>query len=379
MRTSVKVAVSLGLAAVLLAFLGGHGIEEMMAAIRGAEPGWVAVAAAASVLGVLISAGRWWGLMRSGGLDVPLAAAARVYWIAMFCGNLLPTSIGGDAVRLALTPASGRRVQVAGSILVERLTGLAVLLGLCALGLLVRPPRLEGAPASLALALASLGGAAAAVGLVAAPGPLARVLALAAGRAPAAARKPVALVADVAAAVHRQARDGAAIARALLFSVPFYASIMLAQYAVLRAVGAAVPAADVASLSLLVPLVSLLPVSLNGIGVAEGAFVLLYVGAGAPPEAALAAAVLHRVVVLAVSMLGGFWWAAASPSGRGPSDTHEVGGPPSPAARPGMPLARPAGFLAPLLPRDLRAGRVNDYRGLPREEALERDVAVGPA
>ena len=55
----------------------------------------------------------------------------------------------------------------------------------------------------------------------------------------------------------------------------------------------------------MIPLVSLLPLTLDGIGVVEGAFVLFYAAAGAPPEAALAAAMLRRPGTLAVSTVGG--------------------------------------------------------------------------
>jgi hypothetical protein len=51
----------------------------------------------------------------------------------------------------------------------------------------------------------------------------------------------------------------------------------------------------------------------NGLGVAEGVFVLLYVQLGVDPETALAAAVLRRVVDLANSGLGGLFWLVQRP------------------------------------------------------------------
>jgi len=109
------------------------------AAIRYASPLPLATVLAVSVLGILISAEKWRGLLHQAGVQLSLFSNARLYWIGMFCSNFLPSSVGGDAARLLLTPAPGRRAVVAGTILVERLTGFLVMLALCTLGLALRP------------------------------------------------------------------------------------------------------------------------------------------------------------------------------------------------------------------------------------------------
>jgi uncharacterized membrane protein YbhN (UPF0104 family) len=77
------------------------------------DPAPLAAAFAVSVVGVLISAEKWRGLLRRAGVRLSLAASARLYWIGMFVSNFLPTSVGGDAARLALTPAPEGRAAVA--------------------------------------------------------------------------------------------------------------------------------------------------------------------------------------------------------------------------------------------------------------------------
>lgn len=62
-------------------------------------------------------------------------------------------------------------------------------------------------------------------------------------------------------------------------------------------------------MALVLPFVTLsgiLPVSLGGIGVKEGAFVVGLSAVGLSQEGALAVALLNRVVVLAVATTGGF-------------------------------------------------------------------------
>jgi len=96
----------------------------------------------------------------------------------------------------------------------------------------------------------------------------------------------------------------------MALSACFYGTIILAQHAVFRAVGVSVPLLEVALVAAVVPLLTLLPLSLNGLGMAESVFVLLYVQLGVDPEVALAAAVLRRLVDLANSSLGELFWLA---------------------------------------------------------------------
>jgi Lysylphosphatidylglycerol synthase TM region len=130
-------------AALLAALCLAVDLDEAAAALRHARPLPLATALAASVLGVLVSAEKWRGLLREAGVRLSLAACARLYWVGMFASNLLTTGVGGDAARLLLTPAPGRRAAVAGSILVERLTGFLVMLALCTLGLALRPAHFD--------------------------------------------------------------------------------------------------------------------------------------------------------------------------------------------------------------------------------------------
>src|SRR3954453_16542267 len=62
---------------------------------------------------------------------------------------------------------------------------------------------------------------------------------------------------------------------------------------------------DVAKITPLIAVISALPISVNGLGVAEAAFVFLYSHAGLTPSQALAAAVGRRLLILALALLGG--------------------------------------------------------------------------
>ena len=300
-----KLAVAAGVLAFLASLVDWR--SALVLAAR-ADLAWVAVALAVTMLGVVVSAEKWRGLLDRAAVRLSLGRASRLYWIGMFFSNFLPTSVGGDAARLVLTPAPGRMVEVASSIFVERLTGLAILVTISALGLLLGPALFPMRPLPPALLVLVLALAAATGALVTLPNPLRRALALLAPRLPRWLRRPVAILARLAAAVARQTRDHRAVGRALLLSLPFYLTVLLAQWATLRAVGADITLAEVLVLGTVVQLVAALPISLNGLGVAEAAFVGLYTAVGVPPHVALAAALVRRLVDLANSALGGLLW-----------------------------------------------------------------------
>ena len=82
---------------------------------------------------------------------------------------------------------------------------------------------------------------------------------------------------------------------------------------------------DALLLGSLVPLLGVLPVSINGLGVAEGVFVAVYASVGIVPELALAAAVLRRLVDVANSAIGGLFWLARPDGGDARAATARAG------------------------------------------------------
>jgi glycosyltransferase 2 family protein len=280
------------------------------AVLAHADPVLVWAALAASALNVLISAHKWQLLLRRARVSLAYGVAAQLYWIGAFFSNFLPTGVGGDAARLMLTPAQGRLGTVAGTILVERLTGLLMLLQLSVLGLVFLPLELGDGSIGRLLTAAAL----VLIGIVAtvllAPGMFVAAIDRFARVLPPAFRAPLGAAQRIADQIMGPAGDRLAVAVAVLYSLPFYAAVILAQYLTLRAVGAPVGLFEVILGAPLVCAVTLLPVTVNGLFLAEGAFVLIYASVGVAPETALAAAILRRLVDLANSGFGGLLWVA---------------------------------------------------------------------
>ena len=300
-----KLAGALGLGTVLWLWIDWH---EAAVTLAGADPRLVALALAASVASVLVSVRKWQRLLDRIALPLGFGILARLYWIGAFFSNFLPTGIGGDAVRLLLTPAPGRLSAVAGTILVERLTGLLVMLLLAALGLALQPLAVADAWFQETLLVAVLALAAAVAAVLLAP----RLFLVALDRIgaflPGPLRSPFGKVRKIASGIVGPACDLEAAAGAILYSLPFYAANIVAQYWTLRAVGAETTLVEVTLAAPVVLLVGLLPITINGLVLAEGAFVVIYASCGVSPEIALAAALLRRLIDLANSSAGGLLW-----------------------------------------------------------------------
>ena len=69
---------------------------------------------------------RWWLLLRTQGIFISYWAAVRLYLLGWFYNNVMPSSVGGDLVRLwYVTKHTDKKFEAALSVLVDRMIGLA--------------------------------------------------------------------------------------------------------------------------------------------------------------------------------------------------------------------------------------------------------------
>jgi uncharacterized protein (TIRG00374 family) len=96
-------------------------------------------------LAQLLSSMRWQLLARPLGFREPLGRFLSYYYIGMFFNLLLPTSVGGDVVRAwYLDGKSGRRLPAFVSVFADRVSGVTVLLVLTLVAVAVCPLTLPG-------------------------------------------------------------------------------------------------------------------------------------------------------------------------------------------------------------------------------------------
>jgi len=136
-RTSVRVALTLALTGLASAYLVWKiDVSQTADELRDAHLGWLALALAIMVVTVVPMAWRWQRLLAAKGMHDRLRWLLRAYFVAYTAGQVLPTSIGGDAVRILETSKRhpGNLSPITGSVLLERALGGSATLLLGAFG-----------------------------------------------------------------------------------------------------------------------------------------------------------------------------------------------------------------------------------------------------
>jgi uncharacterized protein (TIRG00374 family) len=104
--------------------------------LREADVGWLFLSAVLTLVTVAPMSWRWQLLLRVRGISESVAWLTRAYFVSYAVGQVLPTSVGGDASRIYETARRhpGQTAPIAGSVVLERALGGAVTLALAALG-----------------------------------------------------------------------------------------------------------------------------------------------------------------------------------------------------------------------------------------------------
>src|SRR4030066_1003485 len=115
------------LAAVLLVYLlRQQGWGEIVAAIQHIPIWRLLLAMGLMMVSRFAVAGRWHVLLRSAGVWIAMGETLRVTFAGLFSTNFLPTTVGGDVVRLAGAMQLKFDMAIcAASLIVDRLLGMA--------------------------------------------------------------------------------------------------------------------------------------------------------------------------------------------------------------------------------------------------------------
>ena len=279
-------------------------VSEVLRAVRDGDWGWFAVGTALMAAAVAIGGIRWRVLLEGAGIGVARSRAIRVFAGAMILNNVLPTSVGGDALRTWLVgKESGRLLGAAAATIVDRVTGVVFLfvLGWAALAV-----DAESVPSSVVGVFAGV-----TLGLVAA---LAVAALAAAGVRPVLHRLPervARLIREGWTTLRTWASSARLVASLVTLGFAYQVLAVLALVAVGKTVGLELSFA-LAAVSVSIVLVAMLiPVSIGGLGVREGGFVLIL--AQSDIDAARAT-LLSLLGALAIVLASGVVIAAAAGS-----------------------------------------------------------------
>jgi uncharacterized protein (TIRG00374 family) len=139
-KRTLRIAVSLVVTALGLWYiLARTDLAEAARILGDADLADAGAALALMLVTVLPMAWRWQLLLRARGIDDRLPWLTRAYLTSYTAGQILPTAVGGDALRIYETSRRhpGHGGAVAGSVLLERLLGAAATLVLAAAGFLL--------------------------------------------------------------------------------------------------------------------------------------------------------------------------------------------------------------------------------------------------
>ena len=255
---------------------------------------------------------KWQYLLRTLSIDVAFPSLYRHNIVGLFFANLPLSMVGGDIARgwdLARS-TEGQGAQVAVSVLVDRLVGLAgflvaAVLGLGAAVLLLDRPDLTWLLAAMALLLAGFATACA----VLMSQRLRRLVEKLFGLGPLSRLLPLYQKLSDSVQVYRT--HGGALVVALGIQLLTVVTTCIVNYMAALSVRADVPIEWVFVLTPLTAFAPFLPSIASGLGWNQGVFIVLYTElAGLLPEAsALAMSLAMQFIIIVASLPGGvLWW-----------------------------------------------------------------------
>jgi uncharacterized membrane protein YbhN (UPF0104 family) len=292
----VRVVVSAALVCALVYIAGTADTLTQLKLVR-----WQMVALVAVVLSshVFVIAPRWALILSALGSPIRSAALIRGVFLGFLFNQLLPTAVGGDALRVWYARKRGAPLDIAiHSVLLDRVSGIVVvLIGTIALLAFSHIPKL---PDSLWW-LAALGIA----------GGLAGLLCLWAIGSMRQLRFPLIgrlqrVVADLGTSLAALLRHPAEAFGVLVYAAAGQMIVVAAIYLLANEVGVHLPLVDTTLVAFGAMLASAIPISVAGWGVREGALIVLFGAYGVPADKTFAISVLFGACMVVASLPGAF-------------------------------------------------------------------------
>lgn len=299
LKLSIKLAITIG----LFWFIATQvDIGAALQAVQGV-PKIVFIAALLMIAcQLVIMALRWSYLISLTGDGLKLGFLTRLVFEGMFFNQALPSSVGGDAVRIYRLAGSGVRASRAiGSVLLDRAFGLLGLSLIAAafapgfIGLVTDPALRSGGLLIIAMAL----------GLF--------LVFLALDLLPAMLRRwrVVDELLNLSRLARRVMLTPGSILRVGLATIASQMIALSALYIMAVGLGIDIAYGSLMAILPVVILITTIPITIAGWGLREGAMVLGLAQAGVPEAPALALSVMFGLVQIAAGLPGGLLWLAA--------------------------------------------------------------------
>lgn len=285
---AAQIAAGVAIAVLLWRSVDG---SEALALLGAAEPIWLIAAGLTLTVQTVASALRWQMTAAQLGIDIPTRAAIREYYLSQVVNQSLPGGVVGDAARAVRARDQAGLMAAGQAVVFERLAGQIGLMALLAGGLLIgtiMPDAPDWPPVVLIPTI---------VGLSLATCLLTWVI----SRTPSFGGS--AFDRTIHAFIHALFAESVRIPQIGLSLLT--ASCNIAAFALCAvALGTSLPVATALTLIPLILFAMVLPMSISGWGLREGAAVVLFPMAGASAELGLATSVAFGLVFLATVIPG---------------------------------------------------------------------------
>ncbi len=295
---ALKIAVSAGILYLLFSGIDGALVWRIFSSINA---GLLVLAALIYISTQCISTLRW-SMILDRDFKSPYLKLLSIYYIGMFFNNFLPTMVGGDVVKgYYLYRATGRADVSISSIFMDRYSGFLALMVITAVALIPGYALIRGTtlPFFFVLLLGGFFVISLAIWAEGAHGWAVSIF------------KKIRLyglnekIDRLYGMLMSYKKNYSMLVKVFLCSLYVQAGVIIGYYALGTALGMDV---SIGHYFLFIPLttaISMLPVSLSGLGIREGAFVYFFSKAGASNEAAITLSLTWFAITALTSLLGG--------------------------------------------------------------------------
>jgi len=280
--------------------LKGFPIEEVKRMFVGMRPMQATFFLIFSAMMIAESTWKWHFLLGRAGIKKSWWSLYRTYLVAYLYTNLLPSNVGGDVYRI-MKVAGNQRAQSFTAVFAERGSGLIGLVFFSCLSLFIMPAHPRKPLLAVIILFFFLG----CLGMI---GSLFSNNLLHLGTS--ILRKyRMGKIADklerVVAALRLLGKDPKGLLGMFIFTVAFYMMVPINVGLAFAALGVDVSASSLMAGIYPVMLISMIPITINGIGLTEGAYVFCLGIVGIDPVAILSMALLIRIRGILVGLVGG--------------------------------------------------------------------------
>lgn len=278
-------------------------VQSLAALFRHMHWGWLAAAVGVMLINRALSVSRVAFMLRAKGVAFERRELTRIILGSQLYGLVLPTSVGGDVLRFkGLARHTDNAAEAVSAVSLERATGILALLALGSLGAAWLWPRLQ----DHRLLLAALGPSFIGVTLVTLL-MNERWMSALTTRFGLGDHHWVSRLLGWQQTVRAYQHHRGGMRRILAISLAIHGFRVLSVYCTSRALGATLPFVYFAAFVPLILLISLLPISINGLGVRENAFVHCFSQVGMAPALAFSMSILSNALSMISNIPGGLW------------------------------------------------------------------------